>query len=1046
LVNHDQLDDISNSLAIFFNDDRFKMIERRNIEDLVAQLQEDSTKNALMVNHDQLDDISNSLAIFFNDDRFKMIERRNIEDLVAQLQEDSTKNALTSTQSANHNPVVDRLNQYYQILNKWLRIKQRIHNLSEVLLRQGYRNIAIYGAGELGKNLFGELQQTPVKVHCFINQGVFETTYIEYLDMKIQVMDMQHFSDYEKENSIDAVVVSPIFDFAAIKDSLEQNMIESKTISLETLVDDVENVKCAEEIMESQAMLWQHDIHLLQLLQFDTEKIKLISCDIFDTLIFRTTVTPHDIFLVLGQEAKEKGLIKNIEPEEFKELRIIAEKKAQSKKEKEQGTIEANLYEIYDQMPFDAEDKEKLLELELLTEKKCIYLNPSIASMLRYYYEKGVSVVLLSDMYLSRQQVEDLLVSVGFDCDILDDIIISSQYLVAKWNGGLYQVLLDKYPHISPSAIVHIGDNYQSDVINALSCGIHAIHYNSRQDSGKAFELERYYKNALIPELFFLRKLAGSLSGGIEAGRRFWFEFGATILGPFLSVVTEWVVDNAINDNIKRIYPLMRKGMIISEFIKNSLKERNIIDITVRPLYVSRRSSFLSFFDDIDETVIKDYIMAQSWSPLVSGIFTQLKLDNVYERYGNVKLPDTHEIIMESGKTLFQEITEYLCRPDTIGKIRETMLNDQKLFSEYLIREYGMDCCPFMTVDIGYNGTIQAIIDRVLHKMGCQANGTHLLFIGKYSILDKIVDGMDIRGYINEVTLCKSFQSNHWTPELVESLLAECVGTTVGYQWEDSGKIVPILENTERNLMNKEEREICRQGMLVFQKLFLDVIKIKPWLKEAIGSKRKQLFDMAFLRFMEYPTLEEAKNLGNLYYEDSFRGGLFEPYCPEHLNEMVRKLGPSAFLKEEKVNVNVWMAGVVERTYPNYFRIQLIKQADPNGNLLKMLRLAQLIYKKNIKEVIVYGAGELGREMVRTLKLMGIRIKCIVDKKSVLWDNQIEGVKICPVDSVIEPDMPTIVVASCAFVQEIRDTVEQMCSQKGIQVDILDCFQINSSD
>jgi len=766
-------------------------------------------------------------------------------------------------------------------------------------------------------------------------------------------------------------------------------------------------------------MLWKQDIYLLQL---DNEEVKLVSCDIFDTLIFRTTVTPHDLFLVLGREAKEKGLLKNIEPEEFKELRIRAEKKAQVIKEKEQGTFEANLYEIYDQMPFESVTKEELLELELNIEKKCLFLNPSIASLLRYYHEKGIPVVLLSDMYLFREQVEDLLASVGFDCAILDDIIISSQYLVSKWNKGLYQVLLDKYSHISPSEMIHIGDNYHTDVVNALKCGMRAIHYKSRQDTGSAFELERYRRSALLPEMFFLRKLAGQLSGEFEAGKRFWFEFGATVIGPFLSVFAEWVVDTAINNGIQRIYPLMREGAIISEFIRNSLRERENDDIVVKPLYVSRRSSFLSSLDDMNETVIKDYIMAQTWSPLVSGIFTQLKLDNVFEKYSNVKLPDTHEIIMESGKTLFQELTEYL------------------------IREYEMDRCPFITVDIGYNGTIQTIIDRVLHKLGCQANGTHLLFIGKYSILDKIVDGMDIRGYINEVTLCKSFQSNHWTPELVESLLAECVGTTVGYQWEDSGKIVPILENTERNLMNKEEREICRQGMLVFQKLFLDVIKIKPWLKEAIGSKRKQLFDMAFLRFMEYPTLEEAKNLGNLYYEDSFRGGLFEPYCPEHLNEMVRKLGPSAFLKEEKVNVNVWMAGVVERTYPNYFRIQLIKQADPNGNLLKMLRLAQLIYKKNIKEVIVYGAGELGREMVRTLKLMGIRIKCIVDKKSVLWDNQIEGVKICPVDSVIEPDMPTIVVASCAFVQEIRDTVEQMCSQKGIQVDILDCFQINSSD
>ncbi|HOJ79184.1 MAG TPA: HAD hydrolase-like protein, partial [Bacillota bacterium] len=408
--------------------------------------------------------------------------------------------------------------------------------------------------------------------------------------------------------------------------------------------------------MTSPEMLWKQDIYLLQL---DNEEVKLVSCDIFDTLIFRTTVTPHDLFLVLGREAKEKGLLKNIEPEEFKELRIRAEKKAQVIKEKEQGTFEANLYEIYDQMPFESVTKEELLELELNIEKKCLFLNPSIASLLRYYHEKGIPVVLLSDMYLFREQVEDLLASVGFDCAILDDIIISSQYLVSKWNKGLYQVLLDKYSHISPSEMIHIGDNYHTDVVNALKCGMRAIHYKSRQDTGSAFELERYRRSALLPEMFFLRKLAGQLSGEFEAGKRFWFEFGATVIGPFLSVFAEWVVDTAINNGIQRIYPLMREGAIISEFIRNSLRERENDDIVVKPLYVSRRSSFLSSLDDMNETVIKDYIMAQTWSPLVSGIFTQLKLDNVFEKYSNVKLPDTHEIIMESGKTLFQELTEY---------------------------------------------------------------------------------------------------------------------------------------------------------------------------------------------------------------------------------------------------------------------------------------------------------------------------------------------------------------------------------------------------
>lgn len=792
--------------------------------------------------------------------------------------------------------------------------------------------------------------------------------------------------------------------------------------------------------MTSPEMLWKQDIYLLQL---DNEEVKLVSCDIFDTLIFRTTVTPHDLFLVLGREAKEKGLLKNIEPEEFKELRIRAEKKAQVIKEKEQGAFEANLYEIYDQMPFESVTKEELLELELNIEKKCLFLNPSIASLLRYYHEKGIPVVLLSDMYLFREQVEDLLASVGFDCAILDDIIISSQYLVSKWNKGLYQVLLDKYSHISPSEMIHIGDNYHTDVVNALKCGMRAIHYKSRQDTGSAFELERYRRSALLPEMFFLRKLAGQLSGEFEAGKRFWFEFGATVIGPFLSVFAEWVVDTAINNGIQRIYPLMREGAIISEFIRNSLRERENDDIVVKPLYVSRRSSFLSSLDDMNETVIKDYIMAQTWSPLVSGIFTQLKLDNVFEKYSNVKLPDTHEIIMESGKTLFQELTEYLCQPEIIKKIRETILYDQHLFAEYLIREYEMDRCPFITVDIGYNGTIQTIIDRVLHKLGCQAKSIHLLFAGKASNFDKILDGMDIRGYINEVVLGRPFFSNHWTPEIVEWLLAECVGTTVGYQQDGSGKIVPIMENSEKNYINKEEREICRQGMRAFQKLFLHLIQVKPWLKEVIDFQKKQLFEMSFLRFMEYPTVDEAKNLGNLYYEDSFRGGLFEPYCPEHLNEMVRKLEPSVFLKQEKVNVNVWLAGVVERTYPNYSRMQLIKQADPNGNLLKMLELAQMVYRKNIKEVVVYGAGEMGKELVKTLKLLGIRMRCIVDRNSALWGNQIEDVTICSVDSVIEPNMPAIVIASCAFVQEIRNTIEQKCSQMGVQVDIFDCFQIN---
>src|SRR4051794_24194779 len=78
--------------------------------------------------------------------------------------------------------------------------------------------------------------------------------------------------------------------------------------------------------------------------------IKVLSIDIFDTLIWRKVPIPADLFLLLGQQLKAEGwLIEAVTAEGFEAMRSQAESLAKIKKAKEQGIqhAEVTLKEIY---------------------------------------------------------------------------------------------------------------------------------------------------------------------------------------------------------------------------------------------------------------------------------------------------------------------------------------------------------------------------------------------------------------------------------------------------------------------------------------------------------------------------------------------------------------------------------------------------------------------------------------------------------------------------------------------------------------------------
>ena len=90
-------------------------------------------------------------------------------------------------------------------------------------------------------------------------------------------------------------------------------------------------------ISPTDLFLWEKDRYL-SVLAGQLQDIRLLSLDIFDTLLFRTCANPSDVFSTMAMQAHHNGSLKtHVSPEAFKEMRIRAEHKARAKSNRSNG-------------------------------------------------------------------------------------------------------------------------------------------------------------------------------------------------------------------------------------------------------------------------------------------------------------------------------------------------------------------------------------------------------------------------------------------------------------------------------------------------------------------------------------------------------------------------------------------------------------------------------------------------------------------------------------------------------------------------------------
>lgn len=194
--------------------------------------------------------------------------------------------------------------------------------------------------------------------------------------------------------------------------------------------------------------------------KFLSKNYKVISFDIFDTLIQRKVDVPSDIFYLAG-----KNVLGNVDAENFRKARINAEKLARIEAKKKDVTIR----DIYDYLHEYDWCKTKLMENEINEEiANCMPLDKRI-SFAKELKNHGKVIVLTSDMYLPEKVISKMLRKCGVD--FYDALYISNEYNMCKLDGSLFNVILKEWG-VSQTEIIHFGDSFRADIVGAKNAGI----------------------------------------------------------------------------------------------------------------------------------------------------------------------------------------------------------------------------------------------------------------------------------------------------------------------------------------------------------------------------------------------------------------------------------------------------------------------------------------------------------------------------------------------------------------------------------------------
>ena len=444
------------------------------------------------------------------------------------------------------------------------------------------------------------------------------------------------------------------------------------------------------------------------------EHCKVFSFDIFDTLLTRFCAKPVDIF----SEVEERLISEDTIWRNFAEQRQAVE--FNLRKELNFGR-EIKFSEIYASlrinMGLNLLQMQQVMDLELKLESEFIFPIAETCDWLVHLRQLGKKVLFISDIYLPKPFIYQLLDRYQL---ILpeDSLYVSSEHGHLKSEGSLFKIVQEK-ENILYNQWCHIGDNPESDQRIPASFGISTYLFTRTT-------LTRYEK-LIIDSNDYTPKFCGLIAGILrqqrlsfsppnEKQRTIW-ETSCNVSGPLMVGFVAWCIEEAQKAGLKRLYFLARDGQVLKK-IAQQLNMSQSRDLSFHYLEVSRQALLFPALEAIDDEAL-EWILAPTATLTLKMVLqrincTFLELCNSLKNHGFSEQRCDRQLTSDECQKLTVCLKEESCASYIL---RKAALYRDNTFG-YLSQAGLLKDESYALVDIGWNGTLQRSISRILSLHG----------------------------------------------------------------------------------------------------------------------------------------------------------------------------------------------------------------------------------------------------------------------------------------------------------------------------------------
>ena len=453
----------------------------------------------------------------------------------------------------------------------------------------------------------------------------------------------------------------------------------------------------------------------------------IFSFDVFDTCVTRHYAMPRDLFFDLAHNFFNHYTVCGYDEKDvivFARLRRLAERQTRliNKISREDITLHHIYRQLKKLLPWDF-DLAEAMNLEMKLEKSSLHTVLPIKLHIEQLRQQGHRIIFISDMYLPTNFIRECLLDKKI-AEANDVFYISGDIGLRKSSGNLFRKVIE-LQGIQPNQLLHCGDNHHSDIKVPNQLGIQTHYFTGAhltQFEHHAFKkVQRNYYFGNFSKLVGVSRLARlslfdsdapltqqSPNNAIELKKII-----TTVAAPLLTAYVAWLLQDAKQRNIKRLYFVSRDGQILLK-IAQKLCASIADPPELRYLYGSRRAWFLPsvFKNDWNEFA---WIL-QGQSNQLKELLNRLSIkhEDVYPYLTKYHLASCLD--KEVGGDLLTHFRDFIKEPEIFERIAKNSKELRDSALGYLQQEKIFDGKSWALVDLGWQLNCQAALAKLIHS------------------------------------------------------------------------------------------------------------------------------------------------------------------------------------------------------------------------------------------------------------------------------------------------------------------------------------------